>query len=190
MLEIKAGLLGWKRTQMRGLWRCPVRLSYALAAESGMCSGTGSVFSTGLWWISVHLDNRVVRSLGWHSTWAGQKLAHADHKVYSFTLFCHRGSVVGLWNADISNLRSARWRQSTAVQQTLALFSVCRGDLCAGRGKGPWSVGILGYGGGRWEGWGGKSALLVFDPGQRYTPGHRTTAAVHLVEAQPPPALS
>lgn len=83
MLEIKAGLLGWKRTQMRGLWRCPERLSYALAAESGMCSGTGSVFSTGLWWISVHLDNRVVRSLGWHSTSAGQKLAHADHKVYS-----------------------------------------------------------------------------------------------------------
>lgn len=83
MLEIKAGLLGWKRTQMRGLWRCPERLSYALAAESGMCSGTGSVFSTGLWWISVHLDNRVVRSLGWHSTSAGQKLTHADHKVYS-----------------------------------------------------------------------------------------------------------
>lgn len=47
-----------------GLCRCPERLSYAFAVESGMCSGTESVFSTGLWWISVHLDNRVVHSLG------------------------------------------------------------------------------------------------------------------------------
>lgn len=72
-----------------------------------------------------------------------------------------------------------------------ACFIFCLpGDLCAGRGKGPWSGGILGYGGGRLEGWGCKSALLVFDPGQRYTRGHRTTAAVHLAEAKPPPAPS
>lgn len=61
------GLRGSGLTQMRGLWRCPERLSYALAVESGMCSGTETVFSTGLWRISVHLDNRVGRSLGWHS---------------------------------------------------------------------------------------------------------------------------
>lgn len=59
-------------TQMGGLWRCPERLSYALAVESGMCSGTETVFSTGRWWISVHLDNGVVRSLGCHS--ADQRL--------------------------------------------------------------------------------------------------------------------
>lgn len=52
------------RPQMRGLWRCPERLSFALAVESGMCPGTQTLFSTGLWWIIVHLDNRVVRSLG------------------------------------------------------------------------------------------------------------------------------
>lgn len=61
------GLWGSGLTQMRGLWRCPERLSYALAVESGMCSGTETVFSTGLWRISVRLDKRAVRSLGWHS---------------------------------------------------------------------------------------------------------------------------
>lgn len=58
------GRRGSGLTQMRGLWRRPERLSYALAVEAGMCSGTETVFSTGLWRISVHLDNRVVRSLG------------------------------------------------------------------------------------------------------------------------------
>lgn len=76
--EIMAGLWGCSRTEMRGLWRCPQWLSYALAGESGLCSGTETVFSTGLWWISVHLDNRGVRSLGWHSTSAGQQLTHGS----------------------------------------------------------------------------------------------------------------
>lgn len=63
--EIIVILRGSSIAQMReGLWRCSERLSYALAVEAGMCSGTEKVFSTGLWWISVHLDNRVVRSLG------------------------------------------------------------------------------------------------------------------------------
>lgn len=49
MEEIMVGLRGCSLTEMReGLWRCPERLSYALAVESGMCSGTESVFSTGL----------------------------------------------------------------------------------------------------------------------------------------------
>lgn len=85
-----------------------------------------------------------------------------------------------------------RWYFPASVQRVegdqrqcsrrLLYFSICLGDLCAGRGKRPWSIGILGYGGGRIEGEGSKSALLVFDPGQHCTRGHRTTAAVHLVE--------
>lgn len=173
---------------MRGLWRCPERLSYALAAESGMCSGTGSVFSTGLWWISVHLDNRVVRSLGWHSTSVGHKLAHADHKVSSFSLLplMHRHFSLKCWCLEPRVCEMEAINGSAAD----ACFIFCLpGDLCLGRGKGPWSAGILWYRGGQW-GWGDlgghKSALLVFDPGQHYTRGHRMTAAVHLVEAQPP----
>lgn len=182
MSEIKAGLLDWKWTQVRGLWRCPVRLSYALAAESGMCSGTGSVFSTGLWWISVHLDNRVVRSLGWHSTSAGQKLAHADDKVYS-SLFSA---------AEAASLCSEMLIFRTSVQQDegdqlqcsrrLLYFSICwwwfmcreRQEALERWDPGVWRWAIGGLGNGQ----GGKSALLVFDPGQHYTRGHRTTAAV------------
>lgn len=39
------GLSGSSLTQMRGLWRCPERLSYALAVESGMCSGTARILN-------------------------------------------------------------------------------------------------------------------------------------------------
>jgi len=46
------------------LCRSPGKLSYAFIVDSAMCIGTESVLSTGLWWISVHLDNRVVHSLG------------------------------------------------------------------------------------------------------------------------------
>lgn len=59
-----------------------------------------------------------------------------------------------------------------------------------GEARGLGAVGSWGMEVGDWRGGGGKSALLVFDPGQRYTRGHRTTAAVHLAEAKPPPAPS
>lgn len=58
------------------LWRSPERLSYEVAVESSMCPGTESVLSTGLWKISVHLDNRVLPSLGWHSISGVQQPSH------------------------------------------------------------------------------------------------------------------
>lgn len=98
--------------------------------------------------------------------------------------------MIGLCNADISNLGSAGWRRSTAAQQTLALFSVCRVIYVQGEARGLGAVGSWGMEVGDWRGEGRKSALLVFDPGQRYTRGHGMTAAVHLAEAKPPPAPS
>lgn len=93
-VEIMLGLGGSGLTQMRGLWRCPERLSYALAVESGMCSGTETVFSTGLWRISVHLDNRVVRSLGWHSV--DQWPTHGSGSSVGVNCHCYVFELMGL----------------------------------------------------------------------------------------------
>lgn len=59
-----------------------------------------------------------------------------------------------------------------------------------GEARGLEALGSWGMEVGDWRAGGVKSALLVFDPGQRYTRGHRTTAVVHLVEARNSPAPS
>lgn len=108
------GLWGSGLTQMRGLWKCPESLSYALAVETGMCSGTETVFSTGLWRISVHLDNRVVRSLGWHSV--DQRLMRGS------------GSLGGLLTVTAASLNCLVWNleshRSTKENKTLLMVPV------------------------------------------------------------------
>lgn len=42
----------------------PGKLRKAFAVRTGMCSGTEHVFSTGFWWISVHLDDSAFHSMG------------------------------------------------------------------------------------------------------------------------------
>lgn len=138
-VEIMVGLGGSGLTQMRGLWRCPERLSYALAVESGMCSGTETVFSTGLRRISVHLDNRVVRSLGWHSV--DQWLTHGSGSSVGVNCHCYVFEWMGL-EFGVSQMHKRR-RQNPMLPTTARSASWERG----GGPSAVWRV-IAGWRGG------------------------------------------
>lgn len=134
------GLGGSGLTQMRGLWRCPERLSYALAVESGMCSGTETVFSTGLRRISVHLDNRVVRSLGWHSV--DQWLTHGSGSSLGVNCRCYVGLEFGVSQMHksrrqnlmlLTTARSASWERGGGQSAAWRMIVGWRGGL---RGRG------------------------------------------------------
>lgn len=181
--EIIVSIRGSSLTQMReGLWRCSERLGYALAVESGMCSGTEKVFSTGLWWISVHLDNRVVRSLGWHSTSAGHQLSQRSWSLVFLLTFTDKCN--GIWTVYyIWSFLALKDLKTWLAYQTVFYFlsssslngtcQIKQWPLCSVVGQ----LIAVGFG----AGWGGSPFCVSSRLG--YAHAHRATAVVHLVEA-------
>lgn len=138
------GLGGSGRTQMRGLWRCPERLSYALAVESGMCSGTETVFSTGLRRISVHLDNRVVRSLGWHSV--DQWLTRGSGSSGAVNCHCYVFELMGLEFGVSQMHKSKRQNLMSLVTARSASWEGGGGQWAVWRMIAGWRGGLRGRG--------------------------------------------
>lgn len=126
----------------------------------------------------------------WSAAWGDIQLqqARSSHtQIIKFTRYSFSAAQAASQGSEMLIFPTSGLRDGGDQQQCsrrLLYFLFAGVIYVQGEARGLGALVSWGMEVGDWMAGGVKSALLVFDPGQRYTRGHRTTAAVHLVEAR------